>query len=118
MGFLVPCASSPWMCMEIMHLAAKEWRLIVRHKRVRNLVFRICREGMLSPILEKEGILRDKVLRRPGDVTLPIWAQDKGLAIDVAVTSPFSSGGMRATEPHNTYAVGHKHARYDKGFQN
>ena len=91
--------------------------LIARHNRIRNLVFRFCSEAMLSPFLEQEGILRDCCHRRPGDVSLPIWAHDKGLAIDVAVTSPFGSDGMRVAEPHNAYAKYKKHARYDEGFQ-
>ena len=53
--------------------------LIVRHNRVRNLVMRFCKEGLLSPILEKQGILRDVPGRRPGDVTLPVWRNDRGL---------------------------------------
>jgi len=47
----------------------------------------------LSPVLEKRGILGDskKPGRRPGDVTFPCWQDSKGLAVDVCVTSPFSS---------------------------
>ena len=42
---------------------------IHRHNRLRNLLERICHEGMLSPVLEKKGILGDVDGRRPGDVT-------------------------------------------------
>ena len=59
---------------------------IHRHNRVRNLVDRIAQEGMLSPIMEKKHILGDVDGRRPGDVSLPLWRANKGLAIDVAVT--------------------------------
>jgi len=58
---------------------------IHRHHRLRNLVDRICKEGMLSPIMEKKGILGPVDGRRPGDVTIPIWRSNKGVAIDVAV---------------------------------
>ena len=60
---------------------------IHRHNRMRNLLERICHEGMLSPVLEKKGILGDVDGRRPGDVTIPVWRANKGLAIDVAVTT-------------------------------
>ena len=68
---------------------------IHRHNRVRNLLDRICQEGMLSPVMEKYRLLGDVYGRRPGDVTIPVWRANKGLAIDVAVTSPFGS--------HRTY---------------
>ena len=96
---------------------AKNGGLIKRHNRVRNLVMKFCREAHLSPILEKTGIIQKRPLRRPGDVTLPIWANDKGLAIDVAVTSPFCTAGMRATHPADSYAENQKHRRYDEGFK-
>ena len=47
-------------------------------------------DGMLSPVLEKEGIL-GTTGRRSGDVTIQRWAEGKGLAIDVAVTSPLAA---------------------------
>src|SRR6185437_957731 len=37
---------------------------------------------MLSPIAEKKGILGPTSGRRPGDVTIPVWSEGKGLAID------------------------------------
>jgi hypothetical protein len=60
--------------------------LIVRHNRVRDLVDKFAREGHLSPVMEKKGILGDAPGRRPGDVSIPLWSEGKGLAIDVAVT--------------------------------
>jgi len=59
-----------------------------RHNRI-DLVDAIATEGMLSPVMEKKGILGDTPGRRPGDVSIPVWSGGKGLAIDVAVTSPF-----------------------------
>jgi len=47
--------------------------LIVRHNSLRNLVNKISTEGMLSPEMEKKGILGPTTDRRPGDVTIPIW---------------------------------------------
>ena len=73
--------------------------MVVRHNRVRNLVAKVCQEGLLSPVLEKQGILGPTSGRRPGDVTLPVWSDGKGLAIDVAVTSPFSAAGLRSSSP-------------------
>jgi hypothetical protein len=90
--------------------------LIVRHNRLRNLLCRIAEEGLLSPVLEKKGILRGESSgRRPGDVTVPCWKNSKGLAIDVAVTSPFSKTNLRLESPADVYGL-KKHAKYDKGF--
>ena len=55
------------------------------------MVANIANQGMLSPVLEKQGILGSAPGRRPGDVTIQNWCDGKGLAIDVAVTSPFSA---------------------------
>ena len=52
---------------------------IHRHNRVRNLLDRICQEGMLSPVMEKYRLLGDVYGRRPGDVTIPVWRANKGL---------------------------------------
>ena len=54
--------------------------LIVRHNRMRDLVDKFAREGQLSPVLEKKGILGESSApgRRPGDVTIPIWREGKG----------------------------------------
>ena len=46
-------------------------------------------KGLLSPVMEKYRLLGDVYGRRPGDVTIPVWRANKGLAIDVAVTSPY-----------------------------
>jgi len=67
---------------------------IHRHHRLRNLVDKICHEGMLSPFMEKKNILGPVDGRRPGDVTIPLWRANNGLAIDVAVTSPFGSHNL------------------------
>ena len=76
---------------------------IVRHNRVRDLLARFCDEGLLSPVVELRNILSDSD-HRPGDVTLPNWSGGRPLAIDVAVTSPFSVAGMHSQEPADTYS--------------
>src|SRR5437588_873174 len=62
---------------------------ITRHNRLRNLVFKLADTGLLSPELEKLGILgvTDTSRRRPGDVSIKNWSLRRGLAIDVAVIS-------------------------------
>jgi hypothetical protein len=90
--------------------------IVVRHNRLRNLVFRVAQEGLLSPVLEKTGILRgESAGRRPGDVTLPLWKDSKGLAVDVAVTSSFSKRNVRSPSPADAYGL-KKHSKYDEGF--
>ena len=61
---------------------------IVRHNRIRDLVDKIASEGHLSPVMEKKGILGESSApgRRPGDVTIPLWCEGKGLCVDVAFT--------------------------------
>ena len=54
--------------------------------------------------------------RRPGDVTIPVWRSNKGLAIDVAVTCPLASSNLHHKEPCEDYAH-HKHAYYDSDFK-
>ena len=61
--------------------------LISRHNSIRNLMDKLATEGMLSPVMEKRGILGPTSGRRPGDVTIENWSEGFGLAVDVAVTS-------------------------------
>ena len=44
------------------------------------------------------------------------WADGKGIRIDVAVTSPFSRANLMSLSPCEDYAAGHKHRKYDAGF--
>src|SRR6185503_17930861 len=90
---------------------------IVRHNTLRNMLDRFASDGLLSPVLEKKGILGPTVGRRPGDVTLPIWQEGKGLAIDVAVTCPLQKSSVRLQTPCEDYAAVRKHGKYDKGFK-
>ena len=72
---------------------------------------------MLSPVLEKQGILGSAPGRRPGDVTIQNWCDGKGLAIDVAVTSPFSAQHPANKPPCEYYAEQYKHRKYEKDFK-
>ena len=122
----VPVVPSGVLCPLCMHTVdplgdhaaccTKNGDLIVRHNRVRNLVERFCEEAMLSPVLEKKGILGSTSGRRPGDVTLPLWTGGSALAVDVAVTSPFSTSGLKSERPADSYADHCKHRKYDKSF--
>ena len=95
---------------------AKEGDIIIRHNSLRNLVHSIAKDGMLSPVLEKKGILGNTSGRRPGDVTIERWSEGKGLCIDVAVTSPLAQSCVRIIEPCEDYASIRKHAKYDASF--
>ena len=87
---------------------------IHRHNRVRNLLDRIAQR---RHVMEKKGLLGDVDGRRPGDVTIPVWRANKGLAIDVAVTSPLASSNLSDPQPCESYATWKKHAYYDDGFK-
>ena len=91
---------------------------ITRHNRVRNLVFNLASAGRLSPEMEKLGILgeTDRSRRRPGDVSLPLWSGDRGLAIDVAVVCPLTESRLASQDPCEDYARTFKHHGYDAGF--
>jgi len=93
-------------------------RKVRRHPHpLRNLVNSIASDGLLNPILEKQGILGPTSGRRPGDVTLPLWGAGTGLAIDLAVTSPLLKSSVRLEEPAQEYARSRKHGKYDKQFE-
>ena len=95
----------------------KEGDVIIRHNSMRNLVNNIATDAQLSPVMEKKGILGNTTGRRPGDVTFEQWAEGKGLAIDVAVSSPLAPTYIRLVEPCEEYASTRKHAKYDGGFE-
>ena len=90
----------------------KSGDLIIRHNSMRNLIEDIASDGMLSSVLEKGGILGNTSGRRPGDVTIQNWAEGKGLALDVAVTSPLAYTYVRKEEPCEWYAATQKHGKY------
>ena len=51
------------------------------------------------------------------DVTIPVWRANKGLAIDVAVTSPLASSNLHHKDHCEVYATHRKHAYYDNDFK-
>ena len=73
----------------------------------------------LSPVLEKVGVLGHKDLskRRPGDVTIPLWAKGRGLCVDVSVICPVANSHLHQREPCEAYAAHNKHALYDAAFR-
>ena len=116
----IPCP----LCKQIINkfgdhatCCTKSGDLIIRHNSMRNLVEDFASDGMLSPVLEKEGILGNTTGRRPGDVTIQRWAEGKGLAVDVAVTSPLAATYERMKEPCEWYAATQKHGKYDVSFE-
>src|ERR1700747_2296216 len=80
---------------------AKAGDLIVRHNNLRNLVDRIAQDALLSPVMEKKGILGPTSGRRPGDVSFRLWAHGKGLAID---TTSGCKTPVRTTPPRKSIA--------------
>ena len=116
----IPCA----LCMQPINVygdhatcCAKNGDLVTRHNAMRNLVYSIASDGLLKPALEKQGILGPTTGRRPGDVSVPDWKHGMGLAIDVAVTSPLTKGGVRVVSPCEDYAAVQKHRKYDASFE-
>ena len=89
---------------------------VTRHSIVRNWVFRLAKDGLLCPEIEKVGVGPAETSRRPADVALPIWANGKGLAIDVAIVCPLAPSHLDEIEPCESYAWGQKHRLYDAGF--
>lgn len=112
-----PLCKQPMDCLGDHPLCCKMSRdVITRHNRVRNLLFRFASAGLLNPEMEKLGILgpTDPSLRRPGDVTIPLWSGGRGLAIDVAVINPLAHLGE--VNPCEVYATTQKHKKYDAAF--
>ena len=118
----VPCP----LCKQIMDVygdhalcCKKSSDTITRHNRMRNLIAQFADAGLLSPELEKMGILgpTDRSRRRPGDVSFKSWAPNRGLAIDVAVICPLAASHINEEEPCKEYGLRHKHARYDESFK-
>ena len=93
---------------------AKSEDIIIRHNSLRNLIDSIGTDAKLSPVLEKEGMLGNTTGRRPA---FPEWAEGKGLAIDVTVTSPLAPSSLRLAEPCEWYAATKQHAKYDVSFE-
>ena len=119
LGSEIPCP----LCMQQINIygdhatcCAKKGDLVIRHNALRNLVYSIASDGLLKPVLEKQGILGPTTGRRPGDVAIPDWKHYNGLAIDVAVTSPLAKRNLRLVSPCEEYAAVEKHRKYDASF--
>ena len=68
MKSLALCARSPsTLNGDHATCCAKTGDRITRHNALRNMVANIANQGMLSPVLEKQGILGSAPGRRPGD---------------------------------------------------
>ena len=116
----IPCP----LCMQPINVygdhatcCAKNGDIVIRHNSLRNLVYSIASDGLLQPLLEKQGILGPTSGRRPGDVTIPDWKHNNGLAIDVAVTSPLTKTNVRLVSPCENYSETQKHRKYDASFE-
>ena len=96
---------------------ARTGDLITRHNALRDMVCDVARQGLMSPVMEKKGILGSSSGRRPGDVTLPKWFGGKGLAMDIAVTSPFAKNHVKVDSPCEYYAQNGKDKKYLKDFE-
>ncbi len=115
----IPCP----LCMQQINVygdhatcCAKQGDLVIRHNALRNLIYSIASDGLLKPVLEKQGILGPTTGRRPGDVAIPDWKHHSGLAIDVAVTSPLTERSLRLVSPCEDYASVQKHRKYGDAF--
>ena len=117
MKSLALCALSLLSNLSLATGCAKSGDIIIRHNSLRNLIDSIGTDAKLSPVLEKEGILCNTTGRRRGDVSFSEWAEGKGLAIDVAVTSPLAPSSLRLAEPCEWHAATKKHAKYDLSFE-
>ena len=91
--------------------------LVSRHNALRDMVDNLASQGMLSPAMEKKGILGSQLGRRPGDVTIPNWQHGQALAIDVAITCPFTKNNLKKDSPCEAYAENAKHKKYDGDFK-
>ena len=96
---------------------AKKGDIVIRHNALRNFVDSVGTDALLSPVMEKKGILGNTTGRRPGDVMFPLWTEGKSLVIDVAVTSPLTATYDRLEEPCEWYAATQKHGKYDADFK-
>jgi hypothetical protein len=108
----VLCASS----LQIFGDLRKEKDIGIRHNALRNFDS-VGTDALLSPVMEKKGILGNTTGRRPGDVMFLLWTESKALVIDVAVTSPLTATYERLEEPCEWYAATQKHGKYDTDFK-
>jgi hypothetical protein len=93
---------------------AKSGDIIIRHNSLRNLIDSL-------PLMQNFPLFWK---RKAFSVTRLVAGRErshfhsKGLAIDVAVTSPLAPSALRLAEPCEWYAATKKHAKYDVDFEN
>ena len=63
--------------------------VVIRHNRLRDEIFDLCRHAHLSVRLEKgNGLTRDLDHTRPADILIAGWDRGKPAALDITITSP------------------------------
>eukprot|EP00731_Ephydatia_muelleri_P006380 Em0003g628a len=72
--------------------------VVIRHNRLRDEVFNLCRRAHLSVSVERgHGLTRDLAHTRPADILIAGWDRGKPVALDLTITSPLCSAILRAT---------------------
>ena len=74
------------------HALACAWEgeRISRHNLLRDCLFQSASQAALAPAKEERSLIPGKN-SRPADIYLPSWANGRGAALDVTVTSPLQS---------------------------
>ena len=66
--------------------------VVIRHNRLRDEVFDLCRRAHLSVSVERgHGLTRDLAHTRPADILIAGWDRGKPAALDLTITSPLCS---------------------------
>ncbi|KAL5479843.1 hypothetical protein EMCRGX_G023432, partial [Ephydatia muelleri] len=66
--------------------------VVIRHNRLRDEVFDLCRRAHLSVSVERgHGLTRDLAHTRPADILIAGWNRGKPAALDLTITSPLCS---------------------------
>ena len=66
--------------------------MVIRHSRLRDEVFHLCRRAHLSVSVERgHGLTRDLAHNRPADILIAGWNRGKPVVLDLTITSPLCS---------------------------
>ena len=66
--------------------------MVIRHSRLRDEVFDLCRHAHLSVSVERgHGLTRDLAHTRPADILIAGWDRGKPAVLDLTITSPLCS---------------------------
>eukprot|EP00731_Ephydatia_muelleri_P020890 Em0013g617a len=66
--------------------------VVIRHSRLRDEVFDLCRHAHLSVSVERgHGLTRDLAHTRPADILIAGWDRGKPAVLDLTITSPLCS---------------------------